>query len=467
MEKQTINQYIKGLEYDSRELLSTTNANNPTTLPGKSKNTNSVIICTNTPKKVSKDISEISLLSPSNGVVYPGALILANRNLAEGKPQALTLPRAPINVRVDLPGLGKNGIKTIEDPKNSNVEMEVNNMVEYWQEKILTNGSDHAAKVSYTTTKAYSDSQLSLDLGFNAEWADNTIKSHFKFEKKENQSTTVAMFKQVFYTATMDLPSTPADVFKDNVTLKEVQGSISKNNPPAYVKSVDYGRMIMVRMDTHTSATKGDLEQTLKYVTSGEANLSAENKTKYESLATHSQFSVLVIGGGAKLSSVLIQGDSFEKVKEIINKGIQLGKENPALPISYTVNFLKDHQFAAMPITTEYVETECVEHTSGFVELKQVGWYVGKWEVTWSEYNDEGKTENRTFKSGNKTSPYNQTVSLPGDAHNVRIKAYAATGLVWDPWREAINVTESGPTNYKYEIGGTTLSPTHRVIKNI
>ena len=467
MEKQTINQYIKGLEYDSRELLSTTNPKSQTSLPGKSTNTNSVIICTNTPKKISKDIGEISLLSPSNGVIYPGALIIANRSLAEGKPKALTLSRAPINVRVDLPGLGKNGIKTIEDPKNSNVEMEINNMVEYWQENVLPKGSDHAAKVSYTTTKAYSESQLSLDLGFNADWADNNIKNHFKFEKKESQSTTVALFRQIFYTATIDLPSTPADVFKNSVTLKDVQNSVSQDNPPAYVKSVDYGRMVMVRMDTHTSATKADLEQTLNFVTSSGGNISADNKTKYESLATYSQFSVLVIGGGAKLSSQVFQGDSFEKVKEVINKGIQLGKDNPATPISYTVHFLKDHQFAVMPITTEYVETECVEHTSGFIELKQVGMYVGKWEVVWSEYKEDGKTVKKSFKSGNKTSPYNKTISLPGDAHNIRIKAYAATGLVWDPWREAINITESGPTNSRYEIGGTTLNPTHKKYKNL
>lgn len=464
MEKKLINDYIRSLQYDARSLLSIIDSDHPETLPGKSTTTsNSVIICTNTRKKLTKEISDVSILSPSNGVIYPGALILANRSLAEGKPQALTLKRAPLTIRVDLPGLDQNGIKQVDEPSNSSVETAINNIVTYWQEKVATKGQDHVARMDYSVTKAYSNNQLSMALGFSSKWAGNELSNKLNFQKSNSQSTTVAMFKQIYYTATLDLPNNPADVFAEEVALADVERSVSGNHPPAYVKSVDFGRIIMVRMDTEGSVSKTDTENTLKMVTSGGAEIDTEAKAKYESIAKRSTFTVLILGGGAKVSSEIFKGDSFSKVKSVIVGGIQLGKSNPAYPISYTVNFLKDHQFAVMPLTTDYVETECIEHPSGYVKLLQEGGYVAKWEVTWDESDGNGNKVKRQWESGNKTSPYNQTVSLPGDANNVRVAAWAMTGLVWDPWREAINVTENGPTNKTYKIWGTTLSPGHSV----
>ncbi|KIC62714.1 thiol-activated cytolysin family protein [Chryseobacterium taiwanense] len=466
MKKQDINKYIKGLNYDARSLLSTISEDHPETLPGKSKTTtNSVIICTNKKRDISNNIDEISLLSPSNGIVFPGAIVRANRSLAEGKPQAVAINRAAVKILINLPGMDDSSV-VIENPTFSNVVQGVDKLVRNWIEHILPQGYDHSALVTSKITKAYSDSQLSLDLGFNASWADNSIKSQFKFEKTANKSTTIAMFKQVFYTVAIDPISTPADAFDEEVSLEDIKSEFDDTNPPAYVESVDYGRMIMVRMDTESSATKTDLEATLKYATKGGLNISSEDRSKYESLAKSSSFSITIIGGGAKISSKVIYGGDFDEVRKILENGIQLNKDNPGLPIAYKVNFLKDHQLATMPVTASYVETECIEHPSGYIELAQYGWYVGKWEVEWDEHNEKGEIIPQSFSSGEVTSPYKKIVILPGDAHNVRIKAFSATGLFWDPWREAINKVENGPTNYTYEISGTSLEPTSTVIKN-
>lgn len=464
METNKINDYIRGLKYDPRALLSITDSDHPETLPGKSTTTkNSVIICTNIRRRLTKEISNVSILSPANGVIYPGALILANRSLAEGKPEALTLKRAPVTLRVDLPGLDQNGIMQIDQPSNSSVQTAIDNAVTYWLENVASKKHDHAARVDYSVTKAYSNNQLSVALGFSSKWAGNELSNKLDFKKSNNQSTTVAMFKQIYYTVTLDLPKSPADVFADDVTLEDIQQSLSKDDPAAYVKSVDFGRIIMVRMDTEGSASKSDTENTLKMVTSGGAEFDAEAKTKYESVAKRSTFTVLVLGGGAKVSSEIFNGDSFSKVKSVIINGIQLGKNNPAYPISYTVNFLRDHKFAIMPLTTDYVETDCIEYPSGYVKVLQEGGYVGKWEVTWHESDENGHKVPRKWESGNKTSPYSRTIPLPGDATHVNVSAWAMTGLVWDQWREAINVTENGPTNKTYKIWGTTLSPQHAV----
>ncbi len=41
--------------------------------------------------------------------------------------------------------------------------------------------------------------------------------------------------------------------------------------------------------------------------------------------------------------------------------------------------------------------------------------------------------------------------------------ADAATGLTWDPWGDAINITENGPTNRTYRIYDTTLDRKYEI----
>ena len=59
--------------------------------------------------------------------------------------------------------------------------------------------------------------------------------------------------------------------------------------------------------------------------------------------------------------------------------------------------------------------------------------------------------------SGEKTAGYSAQVDLPGDARNVRLRAWAATGLIWDKWGEIFNVALEGPDNRTYRAKGTTL----------
>jgi thiol-activated cytolysin len=66
--------------------------------------------------------------------------------------------------------------------------------------------------------------------------------------------------------------------------------------------------------------------------------------------------------------------------------------------------------------------------------------------VDWVEPDAYGNyKQNRIWESGDKTVGYTHQIDLRGDAQGVRLKAWAATGPIWDPWGEIMNVALSRP----------------------
>ncbi len=76
----------------------------------------------------------------------------------------------------------------------------------------------------------------------------------------------MVLFKQVFYTVSFDPPSHAGAVFHPSVTLDDVRSQMSRDAPPAYVSSVDYGRILMLRIETSTDTQHAEIEGALKYL---------------------------------------------------------------------------------------------------------------------------------------------------------------------------------------------------------
>ena len=192
--------------------------------------------------------------------------------------------------------------------------------------------------------------------------------------------------------------------------------------------------------------------------TAERAQIGGSVDATYSNIVKNSTFNVVAIGGSAQTAAQFsgTQQD-LTRLQDYIAHDATYRPDNPGSPISYTVAFLKDHQTAMMGFTTDYTETESVRHTNGYVELRHSGAYVARFRVTWEQPDKSGKWISKKVESGNQTAGYTKQVSLPGDARNVKILGEAATGLAWNPWAEAINITLDGPTNKWYRISGTTL----------
>jgi thiol-activated cytolysin len=461
MSNANIDSYIAGLSYDPRVLLSMVPDGTTSTLPVKDRTAvnNGVIICTKTKHTLKKNLDEVAILGPTAGIIFPGALLKADQNMAEGHPTAIGLSRAPVTLSLDLPGL-KDPSVTLS-PDNSGVQKALNAKLEEWNKTSAKDGYLNASRSWLQITKAFSSQQVSLNLGFNAKWASGSASAQVSGASSAEKSVIVAYYKQVFYNIAMDTPKTPSSVFADDLNLQDAQQAFNKDHPPAYVRSVDYGRILLVKMEASTVDTSANVKGAFEQATKG-GSVSGNLAATYKEIIKNSTFTVLAMGGGAETPLHMFNGVSDADLKglqEYIIKDGRYRRDNPGLPIAYTIAFLKDNQFARMGCTADYTETECVRYNNGFVKLVHAGAYVAKFEVTWAEPDGAGNySVRRQWESGDKTAGYTCQVDLPGDAQDVRVKGLAATGLAWDPWGEIMNISLSGPDNKTYRATGTTLN---------
>lgn len=459
--RQSLDNYIRSLNYDRRKLLSVQEDGATESLPSTQRSNagNAVIITTKRQHSLRKNLSDVAILRPTAGVIFPGALVIADRNLMEGQPTPIGLARGTVTISTDLPGL-QNSRRQLTDASNSSLQDAINSLVEEWNHQTALQGYVNAARSYLEVKSVFSSQQVALDLGFSAKWASGSAAAQLNASNDAKTSVVLAHFKQVFYTVTMDTPARPSDVFGGGVTLEQLQSVTSAEQPPAYVRSVDYGRILMIKMETTSRETKVDLQGAMKQVTSGGTELEGSLKAKYAEIVKNASFTVVAIGGGAQTAASFTgTEEDLKLLKEYIRKDATFRRDNPGAPVSYAVAFLKDNQLATMGFTTDYTETESVEHANGFVKVRHSGAYVARFTVSWEEPDSAGNFHPKpAWTSGNQTVGYvHQVDNIPGDARNLKILAEVKTGLIWNPWAQALSTTLAGPSNLCYRIKGTTL----------
>lgn len=366
-----INSYIRGLNYDPTALLNvqeTGGASSKRTLQDSSNTTNapvqgSVLKCVNKDYSLANNFDDVAILRPTAGVVYPGSLVFGDQSMLDGAPNPITLPRAPMTLTVDLPGISEQGVFVVENPKNSTVQIGLDNALEWWNDNAYQDGYVNAANSSYQSATSYSSSQFSLDIGLNAQWATGSVAAQMGYESNSERRVAAIAFKQVFYTVTLDFPTSPADVFRSDVSLAAIEEAFQSDTPPAYINSVSYGRIIMVRMETTNFDYSVDLSAVLNYASGVNSGTGTVNSI-YDNVLQNSTLNVVTIGGNAEVAVSAIDAASIEEgpgsLSAILSgENAIYSRDNPGVPIAYTVRYLKDNSLAKMGYTTEYRVEEC------------------------------------------------------------------------------------------------------------
>lgn len=374
-----INTLISDMSYNANALLNVNDLggtpsrrtlvrkNNSTSGP----NLGTIRSCVTEDYNLKTNFDEVAIIRPTNGIVWPGALVLGNQSMLDGLPDPLTLPRNPVTLRLDLPGIGEQGNIVIKNPSNSSVQTGIDEALEWWNANAYQDGYVNASNSSYQASTSYSAKQMSLDVGLNIEWATGSVASQLDYASSTTKRVASMVYKQVFYTVTMDTPETPASVFGSDVSVAAVQSAIGSDAPPAYVNSVSYGRIIMFRMETTDTRTSIDLDAVLKYA-AGVSGTGTVNST-YDAVLKNSSITVVTIGGNADVASQAVNATGPGSLKKIITgKNAVYSRDNPGVPIAYTIRYLKDNSFAKLGYTTDYKTITCGEsayqHKNAFVK---------------------------------------------------------------------------------------------------
>ncbi|WP_405382350.1 thiol-activated cytolysin family protein [Maribacter sp. LLG6340-A2] len=432
----SINAYLTKLSYDPSSLLNvqtnvgkTVNEGNPV----KRTNQGTVEECRTSDYSIRSNFEDVAIFDPTLGVVYPGALVIGNTEMLDGAPLPLQIQRAPMKLRLDLPGIGENGTITVDNPTFTNVQTGIDEGLEYWNQEIAPQGYEIASNAFYESTTAYSSQQMSLDLGVGVEWASgSSFESQFSYDTTTEKRVAAILYRQVFYEIVMETPETPASVFGTQVDLAKVQSEMNSSTPPAYVSSVQYGRIIMVRMETTSTETSVELDAALEYASIGK-DVDASVEAKYKSILEKSTINVVTIGGNAEIASKVITGSDVASsggLNYVISEGALYSRENPGAPIAYTIKYLKDNSIAKMGYNTDYRLESCntygYDHESLDVDNNSI--FDVRFRFIYKE-----KDGNNTKIGGYYTVNNGQrsVKSPPNGAHDVKVEFQFQDAFVW------------------------------------
>lgn len=445
-----VDSYLAGLRYDPRLLLAEQAGEvvAPKPLPEEmTDDDRAITICRKVEHRLSGNIDDIVILDPLHGVVWPGAIVKVDDDLVHGTPTPVRCRRAPAWLSVDLPGIGGRGVFQVEDPSQGTVQAAIDSALDYWNDHQYREGYVSKSRSKYSSSFVYSAQQLAASLGISYTSLKGSLATQFQTTSSRESTVGMVLFKQVFYTVSFDPPSHPGAVFHPTVTLDEVRNASTAEEPPAYVSSVDYGRILMLRIETSTETLRADMEAAMRYLSVGVSTSGSLDKT-----LSRSKVTVITIGGNAEVNARAVDATRIQDLNEIIKgRNALYSKKNPGQPIAYTIRFLKDGRLAKIGYSTDYTELSCECHPHGWIGFKNQGVYLAKLMVSWKEGNQP-----KYWTSGTLATRKSSRIQLKGNASDIKVKAQYRGAF---GWHDIFTRSLAAPPNKYYVVTGTTFKP--------
>ncbi len=141
-------------------------------------------------------------------------------------------------------------------------------------------GSATPAKLAFLLREAETVEQGLLDVGVNAKWLTGSASASFNFRRSERKSAVVVRFVQSYYTLAAEPPRSPSAMLAPEVKVEDCTRFMGAGNPPAFVSSVTYGRMLVFLFESRQEMSKLTAAVSASFqaaVASGQLNVGAEN----------------------------------------------------------------------------------------------------------------------------------------------------------------------------------------------
>lgn len=306
--------------------------------------------CSTQNLRETRQYDRIVAYAANSDSLWPGAIV-AGDSMYSGLFSQVVLPRKPMTISVSLENLAGTKKATIAEPSLSAYREGVSDIIS----KTITGAT--AANIFSEIEEVHTEQQLGLALGVNVGWALGTasLKSSFDFNKRDTRSRFVVRFTQAYYTVDLDAPATPSDLLAPSVSLAEVQEKMSDTNPPLYVSSVTFGRMVVFTFESTYSSD--EMAAALEFAYSGGVDVSGDVSVTYKDIISNSKITAFILGGSGGDATQTI--NSYEALIAFIKNGGDYSAASPGAPIAYKLNYLRDNSPARMSFTTDYSVKEC------------------------------------------------------------------------------------------------------------
>ena len=286
--------------------------------------------------------------------VYPGALLQGNdESLQLDPPDRIPLDRGGGTVVIDLfTGEDQPTDVTVDEVTAASITGAVNELV-----GTRTLKPD---RFTYESTRVEAAEELRLAMNLKYDTWVTSVDASFKFGSDTSSERWLIKLVQPFYTINFQPPNDPAEWFAPGVTSADLARYAGEDNPPVYVSSVTYGRLVYLLLES--TLTRTEIESAIEF-----------SKGAVDGTATGSWFSELeettitamVYGGEFDIG--VLQG-SFGDVQAALSAEQPIQK---GLAISYTMNDLKNGRSVRVKNLAEgFTVNECVPYVGATFDFK-------------------------------------------------------------------------------------------------
>lgn len=264
------------------------------------------------------------LYSQDQSEIWPGSLVQSKFLRSEGRLISLGgFSRDPLQYHI----VGSMGTKSfrLDNPNRSSFNDELNESSKlFWfMPPVFT---------TQKTQITYSSEQGLLDLGINFNFLKSGLKANFEISSINDYTTMYMLVRSIYFNVTVDYPTKPSDFFGADTDVEILKRVSEKENAPAFVSNVSYGRFALVKMKSSRSQqkTKTAVDLLFKGLS---ANLTNEQKYILENLD-------LTVEAAPGSSTTL---RTIEDVYDFINEGYEFNHRTGFVPVGFEARYLKDN----------------------------------------------------------------------------------------------------------------------------
>ena len=292
---------------------------------------------------------EIVTFEPVNGFWLGSLVQETGLRAGRGSMREIAVPagkRAPFLLTTDL--LVADSVRPIPQPSAGAVQSSLGAMIQ------RAKGQKTGSSIDYKFVENHSAEQTALSLGLDAHYMGGRVSASLESKESRDTHSISAIFVEKAFTAKADFEGRggAAAYFNASFTPEDAQnlaksGAVTTKNRPCYVASITYGRMLIFTLSSKSSSSelKGAVDAMYNAGFAG-GELSVSAKKVLSDVST--EIRVTSVGGPTEATAALIRTG---KLSEFFAKSAPLSS---MVPISYTVNSVREQMLATMQRSTSY-----------------------------------------------------------------------------------------------------------------
>jgi len=289
-------------------------------------------------------------LASSVADIWPGAL-MQGATLENDPPSRVRADRGGGSVVINL-FTGESETNYVDLPmvSESRVKQAVND--------IIADRTLFPSQFQFSFESVESEEDLRVTLDMKVETFASEIEGNLSFNSEYDYNRYVVKLIQPFYEISFEAPNTYDEFFAPDVDPADLVADMAPGNPPVYIRSVKYGRIVYILVESTSSLT--EMEASLRGTyEAAVTNVEIEAGVEYVNQLDNVRVQATVYGG--EMSIANLTGD-FDDLKSALNDQQSIAL---ALPLSYNLEDLRTGQPIRVKLATEYTVRHCEPVSAG------------------------------------------------------------------------------------------------------